>query len=77
MYQASAHRGLLQFLYFFLERTLRSAYPSPPLLSPPCPVHLFYYEAAQPSRVHRTASLRYDVTYRISGTLRNAAFMSF
>jgi hypothetical protein len=75
--QASAYRGLLQFLYFGLERTLGSADPARPVLSRPWPVHLFDYGAGNPDAVYRTASLRDDVTYRISGTLGNAAFMSF
>ena len=75
--RASAYRGLLQFLYFGLERTLGSADPARPVLSRPWPVHLFDYGAGNPDAVYRTASLRDDVTYRISGTLGNAAFMSF
>jgi hypothetical protein len=40
-------------------------------------VHLFDYGAGNPDAVYRTASLSDAVTYRISGTLGNAAFMSF
>jgi hypothetical protein len=75
--RASAFRGLLQFLYFGLERTLGSADPARPVFSRAWPVHLSDYGAANPDAVYRTASLRDDVTYRISGTLGNAAFMSF
>jgi len=75
--RASAFRGLLQFLYFGLERTLGSADPARPVLSRPWPTHLFDYGAGNPDAVYRTASLRDDVTYRISGRLGNAAFMSF
>ncbi len=74
--RASAYRGLLQLLYFGMERTLGSADPAHPVLSRPWPMHLFDYEAGNPDAVYRTASLRDDVTYRISGTLGNAAFMS-
>jgi hypothetical protein len=74
--RASAFRGLLQFLYFGIERTLGSADPFRPVLSRPWPVHLFDYGAGNPDAVYRTASLRDDVTYRISGTLGNAAFTS-
>jgi len=75
--RASAFRGLLQFLYFGLERTLGSADPARPVFSRPWPVHLFDYGAGNPDAVYRTASLRDDLTYRISGTLGNAAFGSF
>ena len=75
--RASAFRGLLQILYFGTERTLGSADPARPVLSRPWPMHLFDYGAGNPDAVYRTASLRDDVTYRISGTLGNAAFMSF
>lgn len=75
--RASAFRGVLQFLYFGLERTLGSADPARPVLSRPWPTHLFDYGAGNPDAVYRTASLRDDVTYRISGRLGNAAFMSF
>ena len=75
--RASAFRGLLQLLYFGMERTLGSADPARPVLSRPWPVHLFDYGAGNPDAVYRTASLRDDVTYRISGTLGNAALMSF
>jgi hypothetical protein len=75
--RASAFRGLLQFLYFGLERTLGSADPARPVLSRPWPTHLFDYGAGNPDAVYRTASLRDDVTYRISGRLGNAAFTSF
>ena len=74
--RASAFRGLLQFLYFGIERTLGSADPFRPVLSRPWPVHLYDYGAGNPDAVYRTASLRDDVTYRINGTLGNAAFMS-
>jgi len=75
--RASAFRGLLQFLYFGLERTLGSADPARPVFSRPWPMHLFDYGAGNPDAVYRTASLRDDLTYRISGTLGNAAVMSF
>ena len=75
--RASACRGLLQFLYFGLERTLGSADPARPVFSRPWPTHLFDYGAGNPDAVYRTASLRDDLTYRISGRLGNAAFMSF
>ena len=75
--RASAFRGLLQLLYFGMERTLGSADPVRPVLSRPWPVHLFDYGAGNPDAVYRTASLSDAVTYRISGTLGNAAFMSF
>lgn len=75
--RASAYRGLLQFLYFGLERTLGSADPARPVFSRPWPVHLFDYGAGNPDAIYRTAALRDDVTYRISGTLGNAAFASF
>lgn len=75
--RASAFRGLLQLLYFGLERTLGSADPARPVLSRPWPLHLFDYGAGNPDAVYRTAALRDDVTYRISGTLGNAAFISF
>lgn len=75
--RASAFRGLLQLLYFGMERTLGSADPARPVLSRPWPVHLFDYGAGNPDAVYRTASLSDAVTYRISGTLGNAAFMSF
>jgi hypothetical protein len=75
--RASAYRGLLQLLCFGMERTLGSADPARPVFSRPWPVHLFDYGAGNPDAVYRTASLRDDVTYRISGTLGNAAFMSF
>ena len=75
--RASAFRGLLQLLYFGMERTLGSADPARPVFSRPWPGHLFDYGAGNPDAVYRTASLRDDVTYRISGTLGNAAFMSF
>jgi Protein of unknown function (DUF1214) len=75
--RASAFRGLLQFLYFGMERTLGSADPARPVLSRPWSTHLFDYGAGNPDAVYRTASLRDDVTYRISGTLGNAAVMSF
>jgi hypothetical protein len=75
--RASAYRGLLQLLYFGMERTLGSADPTRPVLSRPWPVHLFDYGAGNPDAVYRTASLSDAVTYRISGTLGNAAFMSF
>jgi hypothetical protein len=75
--RASAFRGLLQSLYFGLERTLGSADPARPVLSRPWPTHLFDYGAGNPDAVYRTASLRDDVTYRISGRLGNAACMSF
>jgi hypothetical protein len=75
--RASAFRGLLQLLYFGMERTLGSADPARPALSRPWPVHLFDYGAGNPDAVYRTASLSDAVTYRISGTLGNAAFMSF
>jgi hypothetical protein len=75
--RASAFRGLLQLLYFGMERTLGSADPARPVLSRPWPVHLFDYGAGNPDAVYRTASLRGDLTYRISGTLGNAPFMSF
>jgi hypothetical protein len=74
--RASAFRGLAQLLYFGLERTLGSADPARPVLSRPWPVHLFDYGAGNPDAVYRTASLRDEVTYRLSGTLGNAAFMS-
>jgi hypothetical protein len=74
--RASAFRGLLQFLYFGMERTLGSADPARPVLSRPWPVHLFDYGAGNPDAVYRTASLNDAATYRISGTLGNAAFMS-
>ncbi len=75
--RASAFRGLLQFLHFGMERTLGSADPARPVFSRPWPVHLFDYGAGNPDAVYRTASLRDDLTYRISGTLGNAAFGSF
>ena len=75
--RASAFRGLLQLLYFGMERTLGSADPARPVLSRPWPVHLFDYGAGNPDAVYRTASLSDAVTYSISGTLGNAAFMSF
>src|SRR5947209_7900841 len=75
--RASAYRGLLQLLYFGMERTLGSADPARPVFSRPWPMHLFDYGAGNPDAVYRTASLRDDVTYRLSGTLGNAAFMSF
>jgi Protein of unknown function (DUF1214) len=75
--RASAFRGLLQLLYFGTERTLGSADPARPVFSRPWPMHLFDYGAGNPDAVYRTVSLRDDVTYRISGTLGNAAFMSF
>ena len=75
--RASAFRGLLQLLYFGMERTLGSADPARPVLSRPWPVHLFDYGAGNPDAVYRTAALRDDVTYRISGTLGNADFISF
>ena len=74
--RASAFRGLLQFLYFGLERTLGSADPARPVFSRPWPMHLFDYGAGNPDAIYRTASLRDDLTYRISGTLGRAAFMS-
>src|SRR5262249_62326526 len=37
--RASAFRGLLQLLYFGMERTLGSADPARPVLSRPWPVH--------------------------------------
>jgi hypothetical protein len=75
--RASAFRGLLQLLHFGMERTLGSADPARPVLSRPWPAHLFDYGAGNPDAVYRTASLRDDLTYRISGTLGNAAFISF
>ncbi len=75
--RASAFRGLLQLLYFGMERTLGSADPARPVLSRPWPVHLFDYGAGNPDAVYRTAALRDDLAYRISGTLGNAGFMSF
>ena len=75
--RASAMRGLLQMLYFGVERTLGSADPTRPTFSRPWPMHLFDYGAGNPDAVYRTVALRDDVTYRISGTLGNAAFASF
>ena len=75
--RASAFRGLLQLLYFGMERTLGSADPARPVFSRPWPMHLFDYGAGNPDAVYRTVALRDDVTYRISGTLGNAAFFSF
>jgi hypothetical protein len=40
-------------------------------------VHLYDYGAGNPDAVYHTVSVRDDVTYRISGTLGNAAFASF
>ena len=48
--RASAFRGLLQLLYFGMERTLGSADPARPVLSRPWPVHLFDYGAGNPGR---------------------------
>ncbi len=75
--RASTFRGLLQMLYFGLERTLGSADPRRPVFSRPWPVHLFDYGAGNPDGVYRTVSLRDDVTYRVSGRVGNAAFLSF
>src|SRR3954454_8796069 len=75
--RASALRGLLQMVYFGLERTLGSADPTRPVLSRPWPTHLFDYGAGNPDAVYRTVALRDDLTYRISGTLGNAGFASF
>ena len=74
--RASAFRGLLQMLYFGLERTLGSADPARPVLSRPWPVHLFDYGAGNPDAVYRTVVLRDDLTYRVSGVLGNAPFLS-
>lgn len=75
--RASALRGLLQMVYFGIERTLGSADPTRPAFSRPWPMHLFDYGAGNPDAVYRTVALRDDVTYRISGTLGNAPFSSF
>ena len=48
--RASAYRGLLQLLYFGMERTLGSADPAHPVLSRPWPVHLFDYGAGRSGR---------------------------
>ena len=55
--RASAYRGLLQMLYFGLERTLGSADPQRPVFSRPWPVHLFDYGAGNPDGVYRTVSV--------------------
>ncbi|RHW23988.1 DUF1214 domain-containing protein [Nocardioides immobilis] len=75
--RVSASRGLLQMLHFGLERTLGAADPSRPVLSRPWPVHLFDYGAGNPDAVYRTVVLRDDLTYRVSGDLGNAPFLSF
>jgi hypothetical protein len=75
--RASTFRGLLQMLYFGLERTLGSADPQRPVFSRPWPVHLFDYGAGNPDGIYRTVALRDDVTYRIRGRVGNAAFLSF
>jgi hypothetical protein len=75
--RADGFRNILAVLHFALDRTLGAGDPYHPSFSQPWVPHLFDWGAAAPDCVYRTAPVRGDAAYRISGVFGNSPSQNF
>ena len=74
--RAESFRYLLMMLAYTVDAGLLNADPLEPMFSQPYRLHLLDWGGASPDSVYRRVMLRDDRTYRISGRLGNAKYLS-
>jgi hypothetical protein len=74
--RAESFRYLLTMLAYTVDAGLLNTDPLEPMFSQPYRLHLLDWGGASPDSVYRRVMLRDDRTYRISGQLGNAKYLS-
>jgi hypothetical protein len=74
--RAESFRYLLTMLAYTVDAGLLNTDPLEPMFSQPYRLHLLDWGGASPDSVYRRVMLRDDLTYRVSGQLGNARYLS-